>query len=171
MNQEIEINASFWIDVSEFKSRHGQEFSLLRVVQTGSGVHPTFYPIGTGGLFPRGLSGRDVKLTTHLQLVPRSRKYGSIHPLPYTPSWRCVFLVKHRDKFTITFTVFLLNIKNRRTGIVAQFVLDKYVVAQIFETFLYLWKPNVHYHSHKRPSPETTLTQTNPVDILIVYRQ
>jgi hypothetical protein len=29
-----------------------------------------------------------VKLTTHLQLVPRSRKCGSIHPLPHTPSWR-----------------------------------------------------------------------------------
>jgi hypothetical protein len=24
----------------------------------------------------------------HLQLVPRSRKCGSIHPLPYTSSWR-----------------------------------------------------------------------------------
>jgi hypothetical protein len=24
----------------------------------------------------------------HLQLVPRSRKCGSIHPLPHTPSWR-----------------------------------------------------------------------------------
>jgi hypothetical protein len=37
-------------------------------------------------LFPRGLSGRGVKLITHLQLVPKSRKYGSIHPLPHTPS-------------------------------------------------------------------------------------
>jgi hypothetical protein len=34
-------------------------------------------------LFPRALSGRGVKLTTHLQLVPRSRKCGSIHPSPY----------------------------------------------------------------------------------------
>jgi hypothetical protein len=31
---------------------------------------------------------RGVKLTTHLQLVPRSRKCGSIHPLPHTSSWR-----------------------------------------------------------------------------------
>jgi hypothetical protein len=38
-------------------------------------------------LFPRGQSGRGVKQTTHLQLVPRSRKCGSIHPLPHTPSW------------------------------------------------------------------------------------
>jgi hypothetical protein len=29
-----------------------QQFSLLHVVQTGSGVHPTSYPMGTGGSFP-----------------------------------------------------------------------------------------------------------------------
>jgi hypothetical protein len=40
------------------------------------------------GLFPRGQSGRGVKLTTHLQLVPKSRKCGPIHPLPHMPSWR-----------------------------------------------------------------------------------
>jgi hypothetical protein len=27
-----------------------------------------------------------VKLATRLQLVPRSRKCGSIHPFPHTPS-------------------------------------------------------------------------------------
>jgi hypothetical protein len=31
-----------------------RELSLLHVVQTGSGVHPTSYPMGTGGSFPRG---------------------------------------------------------------------------------------------------------------------
>jgi hypothetical protein len=46
---------------------------------------------GYRGLFPRVQSGRGVKLTTHLQLVPRSRKYGSIHPQPHTPSWRSNF--------------------------------------------------------------------------------
>jgi hypothetical protein len=39
---------------SEFESQKGQEFSLLHVVQTGSGVHPTSYPMGTGGSFPGG---------------------------------------------------------------------------------------------------------------------
>jgi hypothetical protein len=34
---------------SEIESRYGQEFSLLHVVQSGSGVHATFYPMGTGG--------------------------------------------------------------------------------------------------------------------------
>jgi hypothetical protein len=32
----------------------GQEFSILHSVQTGSGVHPTSYPMGTGGFFPGG---------------------------------------------------------------------------------------------------------------------
>jgi hypothetical protein len=39
-------------------------------------------------LFPGGYSGRCVKLATHLQLAPRPRKCGSIHPLIHTPSWR-----------------------------------------------------------------------------------
>jgi hypothetical protein len=33
--------------VSEFESRWGQEFSLLHVVQTGSGAHPASYRMGT----------------------------------------------------------------------------------------------------------------------------
>jgi hypothetical protein len=37
---------------------------------------------GCWGLFLRGLSGCGVKLTIHLQLVPRSRKCGSINSLP-----------------------------------------------------------------------------------------
>jgi hypothetical protein len=49
---------------------------------------PNLLSNGYRGLFPEGLSGRGVKLTPHLQLVPRSRKCGSIHPLPHTSSWR-----------------------------------------------------------------------------------
>jgi hypothetical protein len=49
---------------------------------------PSLLSNGYRGLFPRRWSGRGVKLTTHLQLEPRSRKCGSIHPLPCTPSWR-----------------------------------------------------------------------------------
>jgi hypothetical protein len=40
-------------------------------------------------------------MTTDLQLVPGSRKCGSIHPLPHTPSWHCAWLVKHRRNFTL----------------------------------------------------------------------
>jgi hypothetical protein len=39
-----------------------------------------------------------VKLIIHLQLVPRSRKRGSIQSLPYTPSWRIAYL----DNFIFT---------------------------------------------------------------------
>jgi hypothetical protein len=49
---------------------------------------PNLLPNGYRGFFRREKSGRGVKLTTHLQLVRRSRKLGSIHPLTRTPSWR-----------------------------------------------------------------------------------
>jgi hypothetical protein len=42
---------------------------------------PNLLSNGYRGLFPRGYIGRGVKLATHLQLVPRSRQCGSIHPL------------------------------------------------------------------------------------------
>jgi hypothetical protein len=34
-----------------FRVPVGSEFSLLHVVQTGSGTHPTSYPMGTGDIF------------------------------------------------------------------------------------------------------------------------
>jgi hypothetical protein len=34
----------------EFESRYSKKFLLLHIVQTGSGVHPTSYKMGTGGL-------------------------------------------------------------------------------------------------------------------------
>jgi hypothetical protein len=42
---------------------------------------PRLLTNGYMGLFPWGLSGRGVKLTTHLQLVSRSRMHGAIPPL------------------------------------------------------------------------------------------
>jgi hypothetical protein len=35
------------------------DFSLLNSVQTGSGAHPTSYPVGTGGSFPRDKGARE----------------------------------------------------------------------------------------------------------------
>jgi hypothetical protein len=46
---------------SELESRYGQEFSILQIVQIGSGVHPTSYPMVTGGFSPGGKRpGREV---------------------------------------------------------------------------------------------------------------
>jgi hypothetical protein len=39
---------------SEFEYPWGQEFSLLHVVQTGSGTHTAAYTMGTGGHVPWG---------------------------------------------------------------------------------------------------------------------
>jgi hypothetical protein len=81
-------------------------FSLHHHIQNGSGAHPASYPMGTRGSFPGGKSGRYVKLTTHLHLVPKSRIRGAIPPLPQhvCMAW-C--LVKHKDNFTFTFIPFL----------------------------------------------------------------
>jgi hypothetical protein len=51
-----------------------QVSSLLHSVQTGSGTHPGSYPIGIGIPSPEDKAAGGVKLTTHLHLVPRSRK-------------------------------------------------------------------------------------------------
>jgi hypothetical protein len=50
-------------------------------VQTGSGAHPASYTMGTRSSFPGGKAAGAWKLTTQLNLVPRSRLCGSIHPL------------------------------------------------------------------------------------------
>jgi hypothetical protein len=55
---------------------------------------PNILSNGYRELFPREwYSGRGVKLTTHLQVVSRSRIRGSIHPLLHTSSWRSAELL------------------------------------------------------------------------------
>jgi hypothetical protein len=73
-------------------------------VQTGSGVHPAFYPMDTEGSFAGGKSSRGVKMTTRLHLVTRSKNTWRY---TYTPQYAFMAwcLVKHRDNFT--FTLFL----------------------------------------------------------------
>lgn len=52
--------------------------------------------MGTGGSFCKDKS-KGVKLTTHFQLVPLSRKRGFIQPLRHTSSSSSAELVKHKD--------------------------------------------------------------------------
>jgi hypothetical protein len=69
-------------------------------------------------LFLWGWSGRSVKLTTHLHLVPRSRMRGAIPPLPYTSSWRGAKLSTGTTlPFTFTFITSLhgINLKMEPT--------------------------------------------------------
>jgi hypothetical protein len=58
-----------------------RDFSLLQNVQTGFGAHSAYYSMGTRVL-SRRLSGRSVKITTHLHLVTKSRISGAIPLLP-----------------------------------------------------------------------------------------
>jgi hypothetical protein len=81
-----------------FNSRRRQDL-FLHNVEASSGVHPASYTINTGGYFLGGIGAWGVKLTTRLQLQPRSSLRGSIHPLPHTSSWSGAYLIKHRDKF------------------------------------------------------------------------
>jgi hypothetical protein len=61
--------------------------------------------MGTGGSFPGvKLPGREAH---HSQLVPRSRKRESIHPLPHTFSWHSAELANHGDNFTFYRLVYL----------------------------------------------------------------
>jgi hypothetical protein len=56
-------------------------FSLHHRVQNGSRTHPASHPMGARDSFPGGKAA-EMKLTTHLHLVPRSRMRGAIPPLP-----------------------------------------------------------------------------------------
>jgi hypothetical protein len=69
----------------EFESLYGQEFSLLYVVQTGSGVHLTSYPMGTGGSFPGvKLPGREADYSPPASAeVKKMWIYTSIPPYAF----------------------------------------------------------------------------------------
>jgi hypothetical protein len=57
------------------------------MVQTGSGVHPTSYKMGTGGSYP-GVKrqGREADHSPPTSAEVK-KMCGSIHPLPHTSSW------------------------------------------------------------------------------------
>jgi hypothetical protein len=84
-------------------SGRGKSFSLLRSIQTGSGVHPAFYPMCTKRSFPWGQSSRGVKQTTHINVVSRLRLHS-----PDTSLWRGAQLIKHWDN-PLNFTFFKLK--------------------------------------------------------------
>jgi hypothetical protein len=76
-------------------SSPGRVKNFLHVVQTVSDAHQTFYSMATE--------------SSHLQLMPRSRKCGATHPLLHTPSWRSAELVTHRDNFTSFFYLYMFR--------------------------------------------------------------
>jgi len=73
-------------------------FSLCHHVQTGSGAHPTSYPLGSGALTP-GVKqlGHEADHSSHL--VPRLRMCGAI---PTLPQYIMMCLIKQRENITFT---------------------------------------------------------------------
>jgi hypothetical protein len=59
-----------------------KDFSCSLCVQTCSGAHPASCTMGTGGPSPGAKRGRGVTLTTHPDLVPRSRMSRSYNSSP-----------------------------------------------------------------------------------------
>jgi hypothetical protein len=74
---------------------------------------------GHQGLFPRGESGRGVKLTTHLQLVPRLGIHGSIHPLHHTSSCRSAQLVKNEGNLPAFVRSYCRMLQKKRPWIIS----------------------------------------------------
>jgi hypothetical protein len=73
--------------------------------------------MGTGGDFPGGWSGRGVKLTTHLHLVPWvSVAKLDLHSL--SSSWRGGQLIKPKDSFTLYYP--LQRGEVRRNSVVSE---------------------------------------------------
>jgi hypothetical protein len=62
--------------------------NIFHIVQCRFWGRPSLLSSRYRELFLRWYSRRDVKLTTHLELMPRSRIHGSVHALPCMPSWR-----------------------------------------------------------------------------------
>jgi hypothetical protein len=66
-----------------------KDFSSNLCVQTGSEAHPASCAMGTGGVLSPGQRGRDVTLTTHPHLVPRSRMSRSYTSSPPSATMAC----------------------------------------------------------------------------------
>jgi hypothetical protein len=53
-------------------------FYFVLSVNTGSGAHPTSYPVGTKGYFSQGYSGGNVKLNTNLNVMSKLTLCGTV---------------------------------------------------------------------------------------------
>jgi hypothetical protein len=90
MVQSVQCLATCWTTGrSRFDHRQRHRIFSILCVQTGSGDHPASCPMGTGGPFPGLKGGRDVTLTTHPHLVPRSWMSRSLLPLPPSAFMAC----------------------------------------------------------------------------------
>jgi hypothetical protein len=105
-------------------------FSLHHRVQTGSGAHPAFYPMGFRGYFSESKVAGVVKLTTHLRLMPRC-----VELCPHssnTPPCRGGQLKKVQGQI-------LLNINTKKTEVTAFRSRTYLLIWHISTNAKYLW--------------------------------
>jgi hypothetical protein len=98
----VGIATGWTTEGSEFESRRLKNFLFFTSsIQVLGSAEPPIQWV------PRPLPGGRVKTQGHeagrLQPMPRSRKCGSIHLLPHTPSWG-----SHWDNFTLSHPLYLL---------------------------------------------------------------
>jgi hypothetical protein len=79
--------------------------------------------MGTKGSFPGSKAARGVNLTTHLYLVPRSKKRGAIPPLTQY-AFMAWCLVKRGDNFTFTLPVLITRAVIAQSVIALAYGLD-----------------------------------------------
>jgi hypothetical protein len=60
---------------------------LPYTVQTGSGAHPAFYPMGTGGQFSQGVKQPGHEADNSSPSSAEIKNVGAIPPLPHMSSW------------------------------------------------------------------------------------
>jgi hypothetical protein len=123
-----------WSGRPGFKSQKGKIFFFS--IASRPALRPTQPPIQwvPWELLPRGLLCSGVKLTTHLHLVPRSRRVELYLHSPYV-FMRGDYLIKHRD---ITFTFF--TFKMLKMNIIRDTARTYYITDNIF----------AHYRTCKR---------------------
>jgi len=90
----VNIEAKLWTSQPGFSSRQGQLWDFISSPPRPGRLSgpPSLLHNGYRGLLRRDYSDRNVKLTTHLHLVPRLKMRGDIPPLPHTSSCRGVQL-------------------------------------------------------------------------------
>jgi hypothetical protein len=63
-----------------------KNFSLLHSVQTASGAHIFYYPMGTGGCFP-GVKRKGREADYLFLSIAEIKNGGAIPPLSHIPPW------------------------------------------------------------------------------------
>jgi hypothetical protein len=97
-DSSVGITNGYRLDDRGFRVRVPVGSRIFHVVQTGSGIHPTTYPMGTVGSFPGGKAAGvwSLPLTSN-----KCRGQENMDLYIHSPIHLHGVLLKHRDNFTL----------------------------------------------------------------------